>query len=416
LTSMSNDEIQKTVLVVEDEKSSRDLLSRIISKNSLKTMTAENGEEGLKLFRQNPDMVVVTDLEMPIMSGQTMISKIKEIRNDAIIIVQTAKTGSEAIVDVMKLGVYDYFIKPIHPEDFALKLRRSVEANQLRNFRNTVEKEKMHRLESQLEWFRYKDKHSSDSDTTSRGFLHRTLFDSIKTNFTQGAGFGILSSILNLVLISPEDNEGNKIVSKEVVKLIQDNELVVERILNRFSEIKSVIDEGFKVGPASPEELYKAMQSAVASVKRFEDIRGHSVKISDFKKGHKDRKIFFNYDFFKMAVEELIMNAMKFSEKNSSILVIADPFEINFSVSIMNSVSDKYKIPPEYRNLVFEPFFRINNAVHEDYGTLDYGLGLTLVEKIIGKLNGKITVAEVKNFLFGNSAMSEFNILLPYVQ
>jgi len=56
---------------------------------------------------------------------------------------------------------------------------------------------------------------------------------------------------------------------------------------------------------------------------------------------------------------------------------------------------DVVGIPIEYENIVFEPFFRISKVLYENYDSLDYGLGLTLTEKIIKTHNGKIAISNV---------------------
>ena len=64
---------KKSVLVVEDDLGSRELLSRILLKNNINCITAENGEVGLSIFKEYPDLIVITDLEMPVMNGSEMI-------------------------------------------------------------------------------------------------------------------------------------------------------------------------------------------------------------------------------------------------------------------------------------------------------------------------------------------------------
>jgi K+-sensing histidine kinase KdpD len=52
----------------------------------------------------------------------------------------------------------------------------------------------------------------------------------------------------------------------------------------------------------------------------------------------------------------------------------------------------------EYENIIFEPFFRKVKYVHEKYKTLDYGLGLTLVDRIIRKHNGKVIMYNITDY------------------
>jgi K+-sensing histidine kinase KdpD len=69
-------------------------------------------------------------------------------------------------------------------------------------------------------------------------------------------------------------------------------------------------------------------------------------------------------------------------------------------------------IPEAYSRVVFEPFFRICRTVQEEYKTLDFGLGLTLVEKVINKHNGKVAVENLKNYLDNKGSLVSFKIIL----
>ncbi|MCB1319354.1 MAG: ATP-binding protein, partial [Leptospiraceae bacterium] len=69
-------------------------------------------------------------------------------------------------------------------------------------------------------------------------------------------------------------------------------------------------------------------------------------------------------------------------------------------LSVMNHPHENTEvvgIPPEYENLVFEPFFRINRTVQEMYDTLDSGLGLTLVQKIVNNHNGSVSLFNIND-------------------
>ena len=52
-------------------------------------------------------------------------------------------------------------------------------------------------------------------------------------------------------------------------------------------------------------------------------------------------------------------------------------------------------IPVEYEKVVFEPFYRLTKVVHEQYNTLEFGLGLTLVEKIVAKQGGEVMARNI---------------------
>jgi len=119
-----------------------------------------------------------------------------------------------------------------------------------------------------------------------------------------------------------------------------------------------------------------------------------------------DKKAFFgelyieiNISYYLQAMEEIILNSMKYSPGNSDIIVLFTAQKDKFTLSVINEILPTEKglkgIPTGYENLVFEPFYRLTKTVNDNYHTLDYGLGLTLVEKIVTKHGGNITINNI---------------------
>ena len=103
-----------SILYVEDEQAIRDGLLRFFQRRSGKIALAANGAEGLETFKQVRPDIVVTDLEMPIMSGLEMIEKIREISGrDYPIIVITAYKDDEHYTPLAD----GYIYKPIRLEE-----------------------------------------------------------------------------------------------------------------------------------------------------------------------------------------------------------------------------------------------------------------------------------------------------------
>ncbi len=70
-------------LVVDDEEELREIIAMILTREGVLVETAENGEEALKLWRNNPYDLVITDLNMPVLNGAQMISRMREIKTSA---------------------------------------------------------------------------------------------------------------------------------------------------------------------------------------------------------------------------------------------------------------------------------------------------------------------------------------------
>lgn len=72
---------------------------------------------------------------MPVMDGRSFLVKLKEIYPNAIVLVQTAIDSNEKIIEIMKLGVFDYILKPIYPEIFLKILQKALNYYFLKTWR-----------------------------------------------------------------------------------------------------------------------------------------------------------------------------------------------------------------------------------------------------------------------------------------
>lgn len=114
------------ILVVDDELWVRELLYEII-KDYYPVQTAENGEDALKKLQNDSFSVVLLDLRMPKLSGMELLAKMKEDEIPAVKIVITANKDAESAVEAMKLGAYDYIIKPFDNEKLLILLKNALE-------------------------------------------------------------------------------------------------------------------------------------------------------------------------------------------------------------------------------------------------------------------------------------------------
>mgnify|MGYP000007518863 FL=1 len=101
------------LLYVEDDDSTLQALTRVLSKQFKEVITASDGAEGLDLYRKYlPDMVL-TDLTMPKMTGLEMSAAIKEIDKDAIIIALSAQNNTDMLLKAIEIGLSGYILKPV---------------------------------------------------------------------------------------------------------------------------------------------------------------------------------------------------------------------------------------------------------------------------------------------------------------
>lgn len=120
------------ILVVDDEQSMRDFLAIMLKKEGHEVSTAENGRDALKAVQAEIFDLVVTDVKMPGADGIEVLKTIKDISPETVVIMITAFATAETAIEAMKLGAYDYIIKPFKVDEIKLIINNSLEKRRLR--------------------------------------------------------------------------------------------------------------------------------------------------------------------------------------------------------------------------------------------------------------------------------------------
>jgi CheY-like chemotaxis protein len=126
--------MKKTILVIEDEKLSRKLISGTLTNHGFECLTAENGQYALNTLENNHCDLILTDLRMPIMNGIDFISafRAKEAENNSKMLVNNQKKipivvlsaeEGEMLEYALKLDIEGYFIKSLSIEALVPKLK-----------------------------------------------------------------------------------------------------------------------------------------------------------------------------------------------------------------------------------------------------------------------------------------------------
>ncbi len=112
------------VLIIEDEKNIRTIISKYLKRFDIACIEAENGVQGLATYIREKDNVdlVLMDVMMPEMDGIECTKKIREI-SDVPIIVLTAKSEDEDEIEALELGVNDFITKPFNLEVLLLRIK-----------------------------------------------------------------------------------------------------------------------------------------------------------------------------------------------------------------------------------------------------------------------------------------------------
>ena len=138
------------VLVVDDEKSMRDLLAITLQKAGYDVTLAEGGGAAVEAIRRESFDAIITDLRMPKVDGLQVLRSAKDLSPDTAVVMVTAMASTETAVEAMKLGAYDYITKPFKLDEVNLIIKNALERKQLRAENQYLRKqlETQHRFEN----------------------------------------------------------------------------------------------------------------------------------------------------------------------------------------------------------------------------------------------------------------------------
>jgi two-component system, sensor histidine kinase and response regulator len=353
-----------TILVVEDDRNLMQGIRDILELQEYSVVTASNGLDGLDVMhkRPAPPDLIVSDIMMPGMNGYEFFEAVRnELRWTAIPFIFLTAKGEKSDVRAGKsMGADDYVTKPFDAEDLLIavdaKLRRRRELEQINDSRITDVKRSIltilnHEFRTPLTYVvAYADMLNRDADDLS--------YDEIRM-FLRGvnAGADRLRRLIEnfILLVELETGEAQRTYTWRK-----------QRVTN-FKDILS--------------QTLAATQS-LAAEKQI-----HLELASD---GNNLPPVMVDVEYFKAALQRLLDNAVKFTEKTDCSVTLAAYAEDG---SVCFSVVDHGRgIPEKELESIFEVFYQIDRDKFEDQGA---GAGLPIVKRIAQLHGGRVEVSSV---------------------
>ena len=119
------------ILVVDDERGLREVLSIMLKRAGYAVTEASDGEEAIGHISKEIFDLVITDLRMPKADGMAVLKAVKSSSPETVVLVITAFATADSAVDAMKQGAYDYLTKPFQVDEVQLIIRNALEKRRL---------------------------------------------------------------------------------------------------------------------------------------------------------------------------------------------------------------------------------------------------------------------------------------------
>ncbi|MFM6927688.1 MAG: sigma-54-dependent transcriptional regulator [Bdellovibrio sp.] len=129
------------ILVVDDEESIREFLEIMLKKEGYEITLAEDGQKAKDLLSKKTFDMIISDLQMPNVTGIELLKFVKESYADTVFMLITAFGTTETAVEAMKMGAYDYLTKPFKIDEVRLNIQNALRSRNLEVENRTLKKE-----------------------------------------------------------------------------------------------------------------------------------------------------------------------------------------------------------------------------------------------------------------------------------
>ncbi|MDH4196062.1 MAG: sigma-54 dependent transcriptional regulator [Candidatus Aminicenantes bacterium] len=119
------------ILVIDDDEAMLDSIAQVLHKEGFQIRTAPAGKKGLEMFSREAFHCVFLDLKLPGIPGLQVLSRIKEASPETPVTVITGYGTIESAVEAIKLGAFDYMVKPFTPEELRVVTRKALDGRRM---------------------------------------------------------------------------------------------------------------------------------------------------------------------------------------------------------------------------------------------------------------------------------------------
>lgn len=228
----------------------------------------------------------------------------------------------------------------------------------------------------------------------------------IRHNFSQSSG---IEAVINLIELIKEtsfaDENGVFQIQKEMLDPLFHAAYLSRQTVEAFNNFLTMVARDDKKEQGRVTDFFYLLDEAVQEMQQVSAIRDQKLVIAE--NVTSDRQIEFNFDrkAVSVVIKELILNGLKFSEAEDSIIIIPFVGAGKFGFDVINPAYEHRKgvigVSEKFQDMVFEPFFRMqeySDASYIEYEvTSGLGLGLTLARHLVKKHGGEIEILNLED-------------------
>jgi two-component system, NtrC family, sensor kinase len=410
------EEHDRRLLIVDDEEKVRSLFAQCLSEH-YSCETAANAQEALQWLQRAPFALVITDMQMPGIGGVELLRKINELYRDTAVIIVSGVDRTQRVIDAVRMGAYDYLLKPCDLDVLELCVERALERRTLlrnaRKYKEDLETRNIElaRRKAELERVQAQLVHSEKMASLGQ------LAAGVAHELNNPAGF-ILSNMsalpeyvqrLEKILstydgasLSPSDIEVGAAAKREVDyhRILSDLNSIATDCFTGAQRIQDIVQNLRLFSRLDEAELkevdiHEGIESTIRLLSQYYTSPGLTLRRVY---GDLPRINCYAGQLNQVWMNLLVNAAQAIGEGSGEVTIKTSAQGQTVAVSVSDTGSG---VAPEHLNRIFDPFFT-TKPVGE--GT---GLGLSISHGIIVRHGGSLNVEST----VGQG--TTFNIVLP---
>jgi signal transduction histidine kinase len=348
-----NTEQHGTILLVDDDPDVLQSISRVLIKYEYNVIASSDAEDAIVKLQANSIDIVVTDIIMPRDSGIELLKRVHDIDPQIPVILMTAYADMEKVIDALKMGAFDFIIKPFNVELFIHSVEKAVNYNKMIQMENDYK----HMLEE------FNQEIETLVSERTMSLMALTLADKIR-NPTAVIGL-ICKRLLDKEQETDELREKLKDIISEVGKL--------DTIVKDFEELLKIRKSRFKY-----DDINKHVEGVITINKDFAIHKGVEIHFST---SLHPLRANIESNLFQIALSHLIKNSIEATPEGGKITISTNE---DSNIMILTISDTGHGIDKKDIDKIFDPMFSTKDQ--------KFGMGLSLVKQIVTEHLGEIEV------------------------
>ncbi len=357
------------ILVIEDEPEVRESYIDMFEFLGYQVDVAENGMAGLEKLKKKEYQIVFTDLNMPVMDGLQTLRLIKKNYPETEVVVITGFATIENAIKAMKQGAFDYITKPVSFEHVRIVLNRCIQ-----HINAQRENQQLKDINARLrELNEIKNKFITLTNHELRTPLAvlKGYFDLLAMEIQESSHLesieeymGIIRSTINEMTEMVENMHDLTLLKNFTTKLKKQRYPINNLVLNVYKKMKSLFE--------------------LRNINLYYRLDPHNPIV--FVDPHKLEKAF----------QELVQNALKYTPEKGKVLLRVK-LDRTKNLVYLSAADNGIGIPHDKLNLIFEPFYEVQDEMHHSTSKTEFmgggiGVGLSMVKEIVEAHGAELSV------------------------